>query len=185
MLTVYHGVVKSGKSEELIRIINNFRYNMPHLKLYIGKPKIDDRDGMGQFIASRNGTSVPLTTGITMQEADVIFIDECQFLNQEEVDGLVVMSLQGKDVYVCGLRNSHLGKPFTSTSYLMGLADHIREVITLCCCKSKATRNIYTGAPISSEIEVGNNFMGVCSSCYLRRTEDKWVDTLGEKYETR
>ena len=61
----------------------------------------------------------------------VVFVDEAQFFNREQVLGLtkIVDELE-IPVFAYGLRTDFKGEPFEGSQYLLAWADHIEEVAT-------------------------------------------------------
>jgi thymidine kinase len=108
-----------------------------------------DRDGKSK-VASRIGFEQKATTiatgqdpfAIVMQEVlfrtevgsegiQVVFVDESQFFNREQVLGLTkIVDKLEIPVFAYGLRTDFKGEPFEGSRYLLAWADHIEEVAT-------------------------------------------------------
>lgn len=108
-----------------------------------------DRDGKSK-VASRIGFEKKATTVRTgedpfhliMQEVifrkdvgsegiQVIFVDEAQFFNREQILGLTkIVDEIEIPVFAYGLRTDFKGEPFEGSQYLLAWADHIEEVAT-------------------------------------------------------
>lgn len=181
MITVYYGTVKAGKSEELIRIYNNYKYEMPEKKLVVMKPCLDTREDSLNKVATRNNSYIFCDYNLTENDdiqvllcdsdAEVIFIDEAQFLTERQVYDLVLLSLVGFEIYCTMLRTDFMSEPFPSASFLLAQADHVREVICLCKCGKKATKNLRldeAGNAVfkGTSVQIGHNYKPVCSSCF-------------------
>lgn len=177
MLEIFYGAMKSGKTEELIRIYNNYKFEMSNKKRFVTKPALDTRDPV---IKSRNGGEIPCDYLYSesdtkfpkeFYEADVIFIDEVQFTNEALLNE-IKLTARTKDIYCSGLRSDFKANVFKPMAELLGIADHIREVRSLCKCSKNATMNqrfdennnvVTTG----DSIQIGHNYTGVCSSCFI------------------
>lgn len=181
MLTVYYGTVKSGKSEELIRIYNNYKYEMPEKKLVVMKPFLDTREDSLNKVATRNNSYIFCDYNLTESDdikilveranAEVVFIDEAQFLTARQVADLTILAMAGLEIYCTMIRTDFMSEPFPSACLLLAQADHVREVICLCKCGKKATRNlrldkagnaVFKGA----SVQIGHNYKPVCSTCF-------------------
>jgi thymidine kinase len=106
-----------------------------------GKSKVSSRIGFEQKATAIGSKENPFE--IIMQEVifreslgnnkpiQVVFVDEAQFLNRQQVLGLtkIVDQLQ-IPVFAYGLRTDFKGEPFEGSKYLLAWADHIEEVAT-------------------------------------------------------
>lgn len=181
MITIFHGTVKSGKSEELIRVINNYKYMNPPENILVLKPNIDTREGRVREIFSRNGGKTPCLPLYNMQEfkylihlhqPSTIFIDEVQFLDKSVVEH-IVKTANTIDYYLSGLRTDFKGEVFQSMATLMSHADLIDEVRAMCACKNNAIYNLKVnseGTAVDKKgnsIEIGDHYKPVCRNCFF------------------
>lgn len=142
--------MNAGKSTILLQAAYNYRERgMATLLLTAA---IDDRAGRGR-IASRIGlaaeadlfeASTDLAAHIADRHAtapvDCVFVDEAQFLTEEQVWQLArVADDMGIPVMCYGLRTDFQGRLFPGSAALLALADTLREVKTICWCGRKAT----------------------------------------------
>ncbi|MCC4242887.1 thymidine kinase [Stappia indica] len=142
--------MNAGKSTILLQAAYNYRERgMATLLLTAA---IDDRAGHGR-IASRIGlaaeadlfeASTDLAAHIASRRAtapvDCVFVDEAQFLTEEQVWQLArVADDMGIPVMCYGLRTDFQGRLFPGSAALLALADTLREVKTICWCGRKAT----------------------------------------------
>lgn len=198
MLNFIFGTMRSGKSEELIRLYNNNYYN-DRLSIVI-KPNIDTRDGVG-VVASRNGGKVLANIILnedhsilikiavyleeikrTLSEIDDIFIDEAQFLTEEQIYELIQLSEECR-VHCFALKNNSDGELFAASALLMTYSDYFREIECICSCGRKATQNLRLdakGNPIffAGEISIGYNYVQKCTRCFLSAKLDDEFSTL-------
>jgi thymidine kinase len=77
-----------------------------------------------------------------MQKISCIFIDEAQFLTQDQVWNLTeIVDRLGIPVMCYGLRTDFQGNLFSGSAALFALADHIIEHKCICNCGHKAIMN--------------------------------------------
>lgn len=138
-------------------------------------PEIDQRAGIGK-IASRIGLEANADTfnqdedlHSLVKSIDVampiacVLIDEAQFLTRPQVEQLSqVADDLGIPVLCYGLRTDFQGNLFPGSAALLGWADNLTELKTICHCGRKATMNLRTDADGNaikegSQIEIGGN----------------------------
>ena len=144
-IEVIVGSMYSGKTEELIRRLR--RAQIARQQVEIFKPAIDDRyahDALvshsEQRIPSRN---VRRARDILKHahEAQVIGIDEGQFLGKELLPVCEALAQQGKRVIVAGLDQDYRGRPFEPMPQLLAVAEFITKTLAICVvCGSPANR---------------------------------------------
>lgn len=187
MLKYYYSSMNSGKSTNLLQTAYNHKEN-GHNVLYFTSA-LDNRYGIGK-ITSRIGISSDaiiiqkndLTVlqkyyNIIEQERNVhsIYVDECQFLNAEQVDFLsdFVDNLD-VTVYCYGIRTDFESKLFDGSMRLFELADEITELSNICSCGNKSTMN--TRITDSTEkVLIGGNetYISMCRKCYKKYMRNK------------
>lgn len=131
------GVMGASKSMNAITNVKNLRYQ--GLKVLVGKPKQDDRDG--DKISSRLTTeTIPADMVIGENERidkkqiiennyDCIIIDESHMLSVEAIEDLYeITATSDTDVHLYGLVMSWKGKPFLSTAMALAYADKIEKI---------------------------------------------------------
>ena len=142
---------------------------------YLLTAEIDNRSGEGK-IASRIGIEKRADTFNnrlnlynllkSKQKSSPIacvLIDEAQFLTKEQVWQLArVVDDLFLPVLCYGLRVDFQGNLFPGSSALLGLADELKEIKTICHCGKKATmvvRKSTKNKPIKdgSQIQIGGN----------------------------
>ena len=178
-----YGVVNSSKSANALMTIHNYEEQGMHV--FVIKSVVDTRDGgfvKSRALADTREADIVVTysddlykilSGIT---ADVIIIDECQFLEDRQIDDLRrIANDTGIPVICYGLKTDFLTHLFPSSKRLLELADSIQEIKTVCRCGRKAIFNARideTGKVVKTGdvIKVGGNelYRPVCSECYYR-----------------
>ena len=100
---------------------------------------------------------------------DVIFLDEIQFMNADETILNVEKFLQiGINVVCAGLDQDSRGKPWETSSYLLGLADKITKIYGFCnVCGLEATKTY-------RKIEGGNRTQVGAANIYEPRCLKHW-----------
>ena len=88
---------------------------------------------------------------------DVLFLDEVQFMNAKETIDVVDGFLNdGIDVICSGLDQDSRGKPWETSSFLMGLADKVTKIYGFCnVCGLEATKT-YRKIEGGSRTQVGS-----------------------------
>jgi thymidine kinase len=177
----YYSAMNAGKSTSLLQSSHN--YIERGMRTLLLKPEIDQRAGYAK-IASRIGLSadarvfsedtdlLELTRGEKNQEGlDCVLVDEAQFLTNTQVKQLCDVADHLNVPVLCyGLRTDFQGKLFPGSAALLGWADNLIELKTIChCCGSKATMNLRTdtyGKAIreGEQVEIGGNerYVAVC-----------------------
>jgi thymidine kinase len=144
MLIFEYATMNAGKTAKLLQ--KDYDYNRIGKQTLLLKPGKDKRDSK---IKSRNGfekdciifNNIKELFQALKTEAEFIFIDEAQFLTDDEVELLRVMA-ETKTIFCYGLKNDFQAKLFEGSKKLLELADEINELSTFCHCGSKATQNL-------------------------------------------
>lgn len=155
MLYFYYGVMGSSKTAQLL--MQRYNYQQLGLKVALVKPAVDTRAGV-KVVFSRVGlkaeAEIVVAPGHSIREQlmwlaarnahsdyQYVFIDEAQFLTEEQVEELAEMS-DALDIFCYGLKTDFRGQFFPGSAALLRLAEIIEEVPGgLCWCGKKATMN--------------------------------------------
>lgn len=155
MLHFFHGVMGSSKTAQLL--MQRYNYQQLGLKVALIKPAIDTRISVNT-VYSRIGlqadAEIVLEKGNSVQEAldwlavqhahsafEYVFVDEAQFLTEEQVQEMADMSDE-LEIFCYGLKTDFMGNFFPGSAALLRLAEDIQEVTGgLCWCGKKATMN--------------------------------------------
>ncbi|KIC50397.1 thymidine kinase [Tateyamaria sp. ANG-S1] len=189
-LYFHYSTMNAGKSTVLLQAAHNYRER--GMVPYLLTASFDDRAGHGR-IASRIGIGADADTftarddllaKIIDRQAEgeivCVFVDEAQFLTEEQVWQLarVVDDLQ-VPVMCYGLRVDFRGKLFPGSATLLALADEMREVRTICHCGRKATMVIRQDADGNAitdgaQVQIGGN------ETYVSLCRKHWRETVGD-----
>lgn len=171
-IEVIVGSMYSGKTEELIRRLR--RAQIARQRVAIFKPTLDDRFGRDQLV-SHSELRIPSRAVKTAKdvlryahEAQVIGIDEGQFLGPDLVKVCERLARQGKRVIVAGLDQDYLGKPFEPMPQLLAIAEYITKTLAICVvCGNPANRS-YRKKRRTARVVVGGAdlYEARCRRCY-------------------
>ena len=188
-IEVVSGVMFSGKSEELIRRVR--RAIIGKKKVQVFKSHLDDRYSGVYSIASHDGRTVeavPVDSSLQIAQqlngfADVVAIDEAQFLDSGIVDLATSLAERGIRVILAGTDTDFRGEPFGAMPQLMAVADVVDKLHAICVvCGGPASRNqrLIEGKPArydSPVIMVGGreSYEARCRHCHQvpRRDEEQ------------
>lgn len=179
-LYFYYSSMNAGKSTTLLQAAYN--YQERGLRPLLLTPELDTRDNVG-IIRSRIGLereAVMFSTTDSLfricdaehhkQSVSCVFVDEAQFLTQQQVHDLGEIADQlNIAVLSYGLRTDFLGNLFEGSQYLLAWADVLSEIKTICHCGKKATMVLRVdgeGRTVrhGEQIQVGGNesYVSVC-----------------------
>jgi len=188
-IEVIAGVMFSGKSEELMRRVR--RAIIARKRVQVFKSHLDGRYSGIFAISSHDGRSVeavPVDSSAQIAQcldpmAQVIAIDEAQFLDDSIVDLTASLAARGRRVIVAGTDTDFRGEPFGPMPQLMAVAEVVDKLHAICVlCGSPASRNqrLVEGRPArydSPVIQVGGmeSYEARCRACHQvpRRDEDQ------------
>ncbi len=145
-IEVIVGSMYSGKTEELIRRLR--RAQIARQKVEIFKPAIDDRYGRDQIV-SHSELRIPSRAIRSAREilrhaheAQVIGIDEGQFLGRGLVEVCQRLADRGVRVIVAGLDQDFRGVPFEPMPELLAVAEFVTKALAICVvCGNPAGRS--------------------------------------------
>ena len=188
-IEVVAGVMFSGKSEELIRRVR--RAMIARKRVQVFKSHLDGRYAGIYAISSHDGRSVEAvpvdSSGQIAQSLDpmaqVIAIDEAQFLDNSIVELTTSLAARGRRVIIAGTDTDFRGEPFGPMPQLMAVAEVVDKLHAICVlCGSPASRNqrLVEGRPArydSPVIQVGGteSYEARCRACHQvpQRDEDQ------------
>ena len=197
MAKLYFKYGAMGSSKTAQALITKYNYEENDLKVWLMKPSTDVRDGAAT-LRSRIGLEAQVEVvspetdilkrfvGEKEGNCDVIIVDECQFLTEEQIDQLrAIVDEHNIPVMCFGLRTDFQTKLFPGSLRLMEVADTIQEIKTICDCGAKATVNaridgdghiITQGA----QVVLGGNdsYIAMCHKCYVRGIRENRVIRL-------
>ena len=185
-----YSTMNAGKSTLLLQASHN--YHERGMKTYLITAGFDKRVGDGK-IGSRIGIASDADTfdhkenmfqkiesRLRKGPCSCVFIDEAQFLSEEQVWEIARVVDDLKVPVMCyGLRVDFQGKLFPGSAALLALADEMREIRTICHCGKKATmviRQDENGDAIKdgAQIQIGGN------ETYISLCRRHWREAIGE-----
>lgn len=186
----YYSAMNAGKSTVLLQ--SSYNYQERGMRTSIFAPAVDQRAGLGR-VASRIGLSAaanPFTPTddlfkiISGQHAEsalaCVLIDEAQFLSRRQVEQVCRLADELNLPVLCyGLRTDFQGQLFEGSAALLGLADDLIELKTICKCGRKATMNLRVGPDgkgvrEGDQVEIGGNerYVAMCRRHYNEALRD-------------
>ena len=185
-----YSTMNAGKSTVLLQASHN--YIERGMQTYLLTAQFDNRAGEGR-IASRIGigadadTFAPqedlfakISTRLSVGPCACIFVDEAQFLSEDQVWQLArAVDDLGVPIMCYGLRVDFQGKLFPGSAALLALSDEMREVRTICFCGKKATMvvrkddkgNVLTAG---DQVSIGGN------ERYVSLCRRHWREAMGD-----
>jgi len=145
-IEVICGSMFSGKSEELIRRLR--RAKIARQKVVAFKPRIDDRYDEEDIVShdERRIESMRVDRAAEIlrrvpDDAQVVGIDEAQFLGPDLPRVCETLAGRGVRVIVAGLDQDYLGRPFEPMPALLAVAEYITKTLAVCVkCGRPANR---------------------------------------------
>lgn len=187
MAKLYFKFGTMGCSKTAQALITKFNYEERGMKTLLLKPSVDTRDG-ADIVRSRIGLEAKAVVLSPTDDAlelfansfgdcDVVIVDECQFLKEQQVDQLAEIVLQyGIPVFCFGLSTDFTTHLFEGSKRLFEIAESIVEIKSVCKCGKKATVNAriddFGNVVFSGEqVVLGGNdrYVPMCRKCWLER----------------
>ncbi len=191
-IEVVAGVMFSGKSEELMRRVR--RATIARKRVQVFKSHLDDRYAGLLAISShdrRTVEAVPVDSSAQIMTrldptAQVIAIDEAQFLDAGIVQVATALAERGRRVILAGTDTDFRGEPFGSMPQLMAVAELVDKLHAICVlCGAPASRNqrLIGGKPAaydSPTIMVGaaDSYEARCRACHSVPRRDEHQQRL-------
>ena len=191
MAKLYFKYGAMGCSKTAQVLITKFNYEERNMKVLLLKPAIDTRDGAA-VVRSRIGLEAPCIPVAKdcdifklykeeYSDCQVVIVDECQFLEPEQVDQLgdIVMEFN-RPVLCFGLATDFTTHLFAGSKRLFEIAQSVSEIKSVCKCGSKATVNarlddngnvVFKG----DQVVLGGNdrYVAMCRKCWLKKQREQ------------
>ncbi|MDC3021816.1 hypothetical protein OA167_00860 [Pelagibacteraceae bacterium] len=144
------GAMFAGKTSELLKRILWAKHQ--NKKIIVIKPSIDNRYSNEKIIThndlshecySMSNWETTLKKFVfEKSKVDMVFLDEIQFMNTNEtLKNVEDLLNKGIDVVCAGLDQDSRGKPWETSSMLLGLSDKIVKIYGFCnVCGIEATK---------------------------------------------
>lgn len=178
------GVMGSGKTFDLLRVVYNYREKGMDVLLY--KPRIDTREGSYEcIIKTRAGLEtnaywIPddiesdIETGIKEIKPSAIIVDEAQFLSKEQVDKFQKLCYNYNiPIIFYGLKSTFKGELFEGSKRILEICDKVEEFKSMCHCGNVARQNVRLidgkMAKDGEVVSIGGNeqYTAVCNKCFV------------------
>ncbi len=188
-LYFYYSAMNAGKSTTLLQ--SSFNYQERGMNPLIYTAAVDNRYQVGK-VTSRIGLDADAILYDTHDDiyasvvkkhnekkVDCVLVDESQFLTQAQVYQITeVVDKLHIPVLCYGLRTDFRGELFEGAKHLLGLADKLVELKTICHCGRKAIMVIRMdekGKAIADgdQVVIGGNdkYESVCRTHYKKALE--------------
>ncbi|MFL5575269.1 MAG: thymidine kinase [Gemmatimonadaceae bacterium] len=182
----------SGKSEELLRRVRRAIIARKRVQLF--KSHLDERYAGLLSVSSHDGrtaSAIPIDSSEQIKlrldpTAQVVAIDEAQFLDAGIVDLATSLAGRGRRVILAGTDTDFRGEPFGAMPQLMAVAEVVDKLHAICVlCGSPASRNqrLIGGQPApydSPTIMVGaaDSYEARCRACHQVPRRDEGQGSL-------
>ena len=145
------GAMFAGKTSELLKRILWAKHQ--NKKIIVIKPSIDNRYSNEKIIthndlshecyAMKNWETTLKKFNFDRGEVDMVFLDEIQFMDTHDtLNNVEAILNNGIDVVCAGLDQDSRGKPWETSSMLLGLSDKIVKIYGFCnVCGLEATKS--------------------------------------------
>lgn len=183
-----YGAMNCGKTTVLLQVAHN--YEEQGMNILLIKPSVDKK--AGSSVSSRIGLERKVDLLLTPEETirenlsngnisfdnlNCILVDEAQFLTNDQVNELWVISKLCDIPVICyGLKTNFKGDLFDGSKALVSKADRLEEASTVCKCGSKARFNarLENGEYVleGSEIAIDGidaTYEPLCGKCYINK----------------
>ena len=174
-----YGAMGSSKTANALMV--RYNYMEKGKKVVLLKPKCEDRDGEKR-IRSRIGLEADCEFAedflkeYSGEHYDAVIVDEVQFLSAGIIDKLSDLVDAHHITIICyGLRTDFRSELFPGAKRLMGLADDIEQIKTICWCGKRAHFNarLLSGEMITEgeQVQFGGNesYTALCRKHYKER----------------
>lgn len=182
-----YGAMNSGKSTALLQVAHN--YEERGMYVLVMKPMIDTKGD--EYVVGRIGIKRKADVLVDkamhvrgyvsqwskdLQNIACVLVDEAQFLQPEQVDQLLELTVFENIPVICyGLRTDFQRQLFSGSERLLAIAHEIEELRTICRCGNKAlfvgrkVQGVYvfegSQVAIDGDREVG--YESLCARCYF------------------
>lgn len=191
-MEVIAGSMFSGKTEELLRRVR--RATIARKRVQVFKSHLDDRYAGLWAVSSHDrrtfdATPVDSSSQILLRldpMAQVVAIDEVQFLDVGIVKVVAGLADRGRRVIMAGIDTDFRGEPFGPMPQLMAMAevvDKLHAICVLCGSPASRTQRLLEGKPApydSPTIMVGaaDSYEARCRACHQVPRRDEAQQSL-------
>lgn len=163
----------SGKTEELIRRLTRAKIAKQAVEIF--KPRIDTRYAKTEIV-SHSRLSIPTALIDSPWEildlaknAEVVGIDEAQFLGLDLVPVVQQLADAGKRVICAGLDTDYRGVPFEPIPQLLCIAEYIDKTLAICVRCGNPAKHTQRIIESSERVLVGEyeSYEPRCRKCFV------------------
>jgi thymidine kinase len=176
----YYSAMNAGKSTALLQSSHNYHERgmrtllfMPAVDTRAGPGRIESRIGLGadaQVLRTADNILEQVRIAHEARPVACVLIDEAQFLTPAQVSQCTdIADLLQVPVLCYGLRTDFQARLFPGSAALLGLADNLIELKTICHCGRKAIMNLRVGpdgraVKEGAQVEIGGNdrYVAMC-----------------------
>ena len=175
-LVLICGAMFAGKTTRLIAEAERYaKIGTPILYL---KPSIDNRYSEDEIVTHDNirvpASIIPnsLKDRYIVERADVILIDEVQFIEPHHVQEIVELVNEGKTIICAGLDLDYRTEAFDITKELLAHADEVIKIRGICKCGNDTRYSLLKqtrGVQGIVHLGAAETYEAVCRNCYQKR----------------
>lgn len=174
----------SGKTEELIRRLVRARIAKQAVEIF--KPKLDVRYAKTEIV-SHSRLAIPSSVVESPWEvlelakhAEVVGVDEAQFLGLELVPVVQQLADSGKRVIIAGLDTDYRGLPFEPIPQLLCIAEYIDKTLAICVRCGNPAKHTQRTVDSDERVLVGeyDSYEPRCRKCFVAPAAKIAVDQL-------
>jgi thymidine kinase len=183
-----YAAMNAGKSTMLLQASYNYRERGMRTLMFTSA--LYAEDGVGKIV-SRLGVAADaelysagddifdrVREAAQTGKVDCVFVDEAQFLTQEQVWQLARVSDRLRIPVMCfGLRTDFQGKLFPGSMALLAIADVLREIRTICHCGAKATMVVRQDQ--HGRVLLDGDQVSIEKSVYVSLCRKHWEEETG------
>ena len=172
------GPMMAGKTTRLIA--EGERYAKAGKSILYLKPAIDNRYSADEIV-THTGMKVPasiipcsLKDRYIVERAEVLLIDEVQFIDPHLIREIVELANEGKTVIGAGLDLDYRTEPFRITKELLAHADEVIKIKGICRCGNETRYSLLKQKQnVNGIVHLGasETYEAVCRICYEKRKE--------------
>jgi thymidine kinase len=172
-IEVICGPMFSGKTEELIRRLTRAKIAKQSVEIF--KPMIDTRYAKTEIV-SHSRLTIPTALVESPWEilekakhAEVVGVDEAQFLGLELVPVVQQLADAGKRVICAGLDTDYRGVPFEPIPQLLCIAEYIDKMLAICVQCGNPAKHTQRIVDSSERVLVGeyDSYEPRCRKCFV------------------
>ena len=175
-LVLICGPMFAGKTTRLLA--EGERYAKAGKSILYLKPSVDNRYSEDEIVTHDNirvpASIMPhsLKDRYIVERAEVVLIDEVQFIEPHHIQEIVDLTNEGKTVICAGLDLDYRTEPFDITKELLAHADAIIKIKGICKCGNDTRYSLLKqNQGVNGIIHLGaaETYEAVCRSCYHKR----------------